>query len=105
MVLGLLTAFGSVVAIGVLIVCLTPSDYGDLEPKIVTRRRHQPFYYYELLDLLDHTAPEEPMTLERAHRESQLHAMCPPWLCPRKNAAIELLESKNRRSLRRRSIL
>ncbi|MGS2809421.1 hypothetical protein [Nocardia sp. MW-W600-9] len=98
MIWEVLLGLGSICAIGALIVCLTPPSFGDLEPRLVTRRRPQPVYYFELLDLIDHTAPESPLTLQQAHRESQLHAPCPPWLCPRKSAALAVLDANNRRS-------
>lgn len=102
---GIVFAGGLAIGIAALVRCLTPRSFGDLEPKRRTRRPPQPLYLVELPTMLDHSLPTESMTIAAAQRESRLHAECPPWLCPRKTAALAVLDAHGRRTPAPPSIL
>ncbi|MFD6395210.1 hypothetical protein [Nocardia sp. NPDC060249] len=46
--------------------------------------------------VLDHFAPQEPLTDEQAHTVMQTHRACERWLCPRKAAAWNALVAAGR---------
>ncbi|MFB7878539.1 hypothetical protein ACFC06_25110 [Nocardia sp. NPDC056064] len=88
---------GTAIGIGLLVCYLTPCSFRDIG---LNRgwRRGQPTADFALLDILDHSAPCESLTTEAAQRESRAHAVCPPWLCERKAAALVTLDASNRRT-------
>lgn len=82
-----------------LLASILPVSPHSLEPSClrVVRRRRRTFQLTELAPL-DHCAPDEPMSVADAHRAQQIHAACPPWLCPAKTVAMSVLTANNRRT-------
>ncbi|MFI8976893.1 hypothetical protein ACIGO9_28700 [Nocardia asteroides] len=81
-----------------LLASVLPVAHDNLEPSslLVVRRRPRWRQLPELAPL-DHSAPDELMTVTEAHRTLQIHVACPPWLCPAKTMAMTVLNVNNRR--------